>query len=99
MTEHDHTNIEDYHTQGDRSADQDRRSTAGPTDVALLKPESVRECGACGERAASHVLPGGVGICECYPGVRRGAVTDQEKYSRSLSSDVERPIIGQIEEH
>lgn len=90
MTEHNHTNTEDDHTRRDRSANHERRSTAGPTDVDLLKPESVSKCEACGERSAPHGLPDGGEICRCCLGVRRGDVMRREEHSRLLSGELER---------
>lgn len=99
MTEHDHINTADNHTQNDRSADYERDSAAGPTSVARLKPALVLTCEACGERSAPHVRPDSVEICKCCGGVRRGDVMHREEHSRPLSNELERPTIGSTEEH
>jgi len=99
MTEHDHTNTEDYHTQHDSSVNHERRSTAGPTDAAPLKPALVSKCVACGERSAPHELPDSIEICRCRLSVRRGNATHREGHSRPLSTELARLIIESIEEH
>lgn len=90
MMGHDHINTEADYKHGDRSADLERRPTAGPTDVDPLKPESVSKCEACGERSAPHGLPDGGEICKCCLGVQRGDVTHREEHSRPLSTELER---------
>ncbi|SDY91171.1 hypothetical protein SAMN05216564_11436 [Halopenitus persicus] len=94
MTEHDHINTEDNHTQNDRSANQ-RRSIADPTEGEFLSPESVREPMASGESPAPLVLLGSVGNCRCYLAVRRKHITQQEQHSSPVSNGIERAITGQ----
>lgn len=98
MTEHDHINRENNHSQHNRSADQ-RRSAAGPTEGELLKPEPLSECVICGESSTSPVLAGGVGYCRSCRAVRRDGIAKQEQHRSPVSSEVGRVIIEQIETH